>query len=189
MKRDKRPNRNPTSIVSSQGARTKVKSGSKSRYEGKRCSDASLFLLGGIEMGGRGASSGKKGRSNGGSGSSIEKLTARIERLQKREEKLEAQQRAIYRASWNPFKLRMEENAYQKWLKLGDQQRAFRKKRAELTEKRAELRRQAEEKNQSPKKKLNGYGEATSRDITSTTYDRAQRRLQRDVANFIGRNR
>lgn len=38
-----------------------------------------------------------------------------------------------------------------------------------------------------PKKFINGYGEATSREITSGTYERAQRRMQRDVENFLKR--
>jgi len=36
-------------------------------------------------------------------------------------------------------------------------------------------------------RKVNGYGEATTREITSSTYKRAQRRLEQDVANFMGR--
>ena len=34
--------------------------------------------------------------------------------------------------------------------------------------------------------KLNGYGEATNRNITSTTYERAIRRTQRDVEKWLG---
>lgn len=34
--------------------------------------------------------------------------------------------------------------------------------------------------------KVNGYGEATSRNITSTTYERAIRRTQRDVEKWLG---
>lgn len=33
---------------------------------------------------------------------------------------------------------------------------------------------------------VNSYGEATRRNITNQTYERAQRRLERDVARFLG---
>lgn len=36
---------------------------------------------------------------------------------------------------------------------------------------------------------VNGYGEATRREITSTTYERAQKRTDRDVAAFVGSRR
>jgi len=35
-------------------------------------------------------------------------------------------------------------------------------------------------------KKINGYGEATSREITSLTYKRLQKRLKKDVDSFVG---
>lgn len=43
--------------------------------------------------------------------------------------------------------------------------------------------------NQSSARKtfVNSYGEATHRNITNQTYERAQRRLERDVARFLGR--
>lgn len=34
---------------------------------------------------------------------------------------------------------------------------------------------------------VNSYGEATRRNITNQTYERAQKRLERDVARFLGR--
>lgn len=36
------------------------------------------------------------------------------------------------------------------------------------------------------KTKLNGYGEATSREITSTTYDNWLKRKTREVSRFVG---
>ena len=43
--------------------------------------------------------------------------------------------------------------------------------------------------NQSSARKtfVNSYGEATRRNITNQTYERAQKRLERDVARFLGR--
>lgn len=38
-----------------------------------------------------------------------------------------------------------------------------------------------------PRKKTNGHGEATSRDITSLSYERARRRLNEDVDRWFGR--
>lgn len=38
-------------------------------------------------------------------------------------------------------------------------------------------------------KKVNGYGEATDREITSSAYKRSQRILQRDVESWFGFNR
>ena len=35
-------------------------------------------------------------------------------------------------------------------------------------------------------KYINGYGEATSREITSSTYIRADRRLSKEIMSFIG---
>lgn len=40
---------------------------------------------------------------------------------------------------------------------------------------------------QSSRTFVNSYGEATSRYITSSSYDRAQRSTRRDVERFIGR--
>lgn len=37
------------------------------------------------------------------------------------------------------------------------------------------------------KKFVNSYGEATKRNITNQTYERAQRRLEKEVASFLGR--
>ena len=36
-----------------------------------------------------------------------------------------------------------------------------------------------------PATKVNGYGEATHREITSSTYERAQSRLKKDVESFL----
>ena len=54
--------------------------------------------------------------------------------------------------------------------------------------KRAEERKKArEEGRQQPQRTfVNGFGEATTRDITSQTYDRQQRRQQRDILRNMG---
>ena len=36
------------------------------------------------------------------------------------------------------------------------------------------------------KKHINGYGEATGREITSSTYIRAERRLSKEIMSFVG---
>jgi len=36
------------------------------------------------------------------------------------------------------------------------------------------------------KRHINGYGEATSREITSSTYIRADRRLSKEIMSFVG---
>ena len=38
-----------------------------------------------------------------------------------------------------------------------------------------------------PRRFVNSFGEASQRYVTSTTYERAQRRLEREVAAFLGR--
>lgn len=53
---------------------------------------------------------------------------------------------------------------------------------AELKE--LELKEVKEVKN-SPKTFVNSYGEATSREITSLTYARAEKRLQKQIMNFL----
>lgn len=68
-----------------------------------------------------------------------------------------------------------------------DAQRERNELRERLNRLRDEKARSRQPQRASQRRRVNGYGEATSREITSGTYERAQRRQRRDVDNFMGR--
>lgn len=60
-------------------------------------------------------------------------------------------------------------------------------KRTELRDRLRTLRRPGSGSSGASGTYVNGYGEATHREITSTTYENAQRRLNRNVNRWFGR--
>lgn len=77
---------------------------------------------------------------------------------------------------------------HDKWLSLFAQNREIRRKiNAELNKRDAvERQRESKVEKRNPETFVNGYGEATHREITSSTYKKAQTRLEREVRHFIG---
>lgn len=65
--------------------------------------------------------------------------------------------------------------------KLGELKTEWNKLKDEL----AKLKR--DEENKKEKTFVNSYGEATKREITSTTYNNYQKRLDKQILSFIGR--
>lgn len=61
----------------------------------------------------------------------------------------------------------------------------LKEKQNEAYDKEAATRRTEQAKNATPHKFVNGYGEATKRDITSLTYKRAQARLRKEVEKWL----
>ena len=52
---------------------------------------------------------------------------------------------------------------------------------------RIEARHKKEEQSKPPKTFVNGFGEATHRYIATTTYERAQKRIDKQIFSFLGR--
>lgn len=115
-------------------------------------------------MGGRGGNSSEVVKNI-----SVESLDSRIEKLQKQSMKV----------------LNSREHSYdptpQKYYDLTKQVRELQKKRSELLEKERQERLAARKEEPSHNKFVNSYGEATHREITSSSYRRAQRRLDREI--------
>lgn len=73
--------------------------------------------------------------------------------------------------------------------KYYEYRKQFTKERQEYNDKLNQIleeRNKANNNLQKELQKVNGYGEATNRNITSTTYERAIRRTQRDVEKWLG---
>ena len=73
----------------------------------------------------------------------------------------------------------------QRYYDIAKEVRGLMSERSELMNKKAEVSRKNQPK--TPRKFVNSYGEATTREITSATYKRAQRRLERDIERRMGR--
>ncbi len=134
-------------------------------------------------MGGRGASSQSSKASRGGVGSLTDrKLTGEIDRLGKVMEET-AQSHVAYLQGRGGSKAD------------SDRYRAAQSRRSQLVNE--QMRRQQAETarntaaraaNQKPVHTfVNGFGEATHRYITTDTYERAQRRLDKEIMGFLGR--
>lgn len=122
-------------------------------------------------MGGRGASS---------SGAS---LSRRINGLQKQFNSLGNRMENLVR-QFNPRG--GDSHIRDEYYRVQKKYNEVRRKINAAQDERAKIQRKREEKT-NKRTFVNSYGEATNRYITSTTYERAVRRRERDVLNFLGR--
>ena len=119
-------------------------------------------------MGGRGASSGSS-----------------IGTLQNRENKIREQMVKLYNdnGKFTRTELKSVNDAHKKWLQLKKKADSLRDKRQKIEE---EERKKKKTNVSTNKTFVNSYGEATTRNITSLTYDRQQKRRQRQVLKNMG---
>lgn len=115
-------------------------------------------------MGGRGASS----------GSSIKGLTQKESSLRQRMTKLYNENSGFARTD-----IKSVSEAKEEWYKL-------KKEADKIREKRESLQKPREQTRQTQKTFVNSYGEATSREITNTTYKRQQRALEKRIRRNLG---
>lgn len=138
-------------------------------------------------FGGRGANSGNttKGRVNEKTapGREITVLDGKIKANEAKIEKLSRQNESIYRTT------AVHDFENPKWGKFRANNKVIndlKRENSELSIQRGKIRSKAEPKQK--KTFVNSYGEATKREITSSSYQRAQRRLNKEIdSRFKGR--
>lgn len=123
-------------------------------------------------MGGRGASS---------SVGSIKTLQAQYDKLRERNIKL-YNETAGFAITGDMERLKKRNKAYKEWL---DNRNKLGKLKQQIDGERA--RKERYQKQDNSKTFVNSYGEATKREITSSTYRRQQKRLEKSVRRNLGR--
>ena len=124
-------------------------------------------------MGGRGASSSSVG--------SIKTLQAQYDKLRERNIKL-YNETAGFAITGDMERLKKRNKAYKEWL---DNRNKLGKLKQQIDGERAKKERYQKQDNS--KTFVNSYGEATKREITSSTYRRQQKRLEKSVRRNLGR--
>lgn len=134
-------------------------------------------------MGGRGASSQSSKASRGGVGSLTDKqLASEIDRLGKiMDETAQAHVAYLQERGGSKAESDRYRSAQKRYSQL--QNESMRRLLAEASRKAA-----ANAAKPKPARTfINGFGEATHKYITTTTYERAQRRLDKEIFGFLGR--
>ena len=133
-------------------------------------------------FGGRGASSSGGSRARGrGSGSS----KASISDLRKQEQDIRNQMTDIYNqnSGFARTDLKSVSDAREKWYSLQKQANSLRDKISKEESKMTK----SPTNNKSKKTFVNSYGEATKREITTSTYKRQQKRQSREIMRRLGK--
>lgn len=125
-------------------------------------------------MGGRGASSSSVGN--------IKTLQAQYDKLRERNIKL-YNETAGFAITGDMERLKKRNKAYKEWL---DNRNKLGKLKQQIDGERAKMVSEQEKKDNN-KTFVNSYGEATRREITSSTYRRQQKRLEKSVRRNLGR--
>ena len=112
----------------------------------------------------------------------IEKLKTKRTELDNQINKIGKENEKIFDEN-NGFREGTDSAGYKKWNENKQKIRELQKQKDDITDKIVKTK---SEENIS-KRKVNGYGEATSREITTGTYERAQKRTKKDVENFLKR--
>ena len=124
-------------------------------------------------MGGRGASSSSVGN--------IKTLQAQYDKIRERNIKL-YNETAGFAITGDMERLKKRNKAYKEWL---DNRNKLGKLKQQIDGERA--RKERYQKQDNSKTFVNSYGEATKREITSSTYRRQQKRLEKSVRRNLGR--
>ena len=123
-------------------------------------------------MGGRGASSGNIRKNN--IDKEMDKLTAKMIELDR-----------DYRGSFSHTNPEGDSKIRQQWLKAQAQFNKLREKKQIILDKETSARRR-KDKNNRQEAFVNSYGEATKREITTSTYKRAMKRQNKNVLRNMG---
>lgn len=120
----------------------------------------------------------------GGRGASSQKIS--ITSLQKKEDNIRNKMIKLYNQYDGFYRSDKDEvlKARQKWYNYKKQADQLREKRLDkiINSKKEEP---STISNTSTRPFINGYGEATTREITSATYKRAQKRLEREISRWL----
>ena len=121
----------------------------------------------------------KTGKSNS---DNEQALTERIKKLEQKIKTLQDESIQVLKSRENSF-----DPTPQRYYEIAREVRGLKDERLELDKKRAEIIRNKRSQ-QETKTCVNSFGEATKREITSASYERAQRRLDRQIwSRFKGR--
>lgn len=117
----------------------------------------------------------------------IDTAEARVKSLQSKETKLGSKM-AEYAEYASPSYTGKDKQAKSaKYYKYQREFNAVRRERNDLQNKISNAKREARENEAKAKKKfVNSFGEATKRNITNANYEKAQRKLAKDIMRFIG---
>lgn len=121
----------------------------------------------------------KTGKSNS---DNEQTLTERIKKLEQKIKTLQDESIQVLKSRENSF-----DPTPQRYYEIAREVRGLKDERLELDKKRAEIIR-SKRSQQETKTFVNSFGEATKREITSASYERAQRRLDKQIwSRFKGR--
>ena len=135
-------------------------------------------------MGGRGsASAGGAGGAGAGAGGGAEKSLDTRERELLKEQKELTEKMVKWYKDTDPDTGQMRPDARSKWYDGHKRQMEIKTELTEIGKQQGKLR--VAEENALRNKYAYGFGEATSREITSTTYERAQKRLTKSVERWF----
>ncbi len=124
-------------------------------------------------------------QTNSNSISEVDKITNQVKEMDKKQEELRNQAKKILsenysvRMGWDGHEAQQAE-----YYELLHKANELNHRAGELQAKRGEMK----AKTETPEKKtfVNGFGEATTRYVTTATYERQQKRLGKQIASFLG---
>lgn len=137
-------------------------------------------------MGGRGASSGASGGARS-LNKALDTAEAKVKSLQSKERKLGSKMAEYAEYALPSYTGKDKQAKSAKYYKYKNEFNAVRRERNDMQNKISQTKREAQENEAKAKKKfVNSFGEATKRNITNATYEKAQRKLAKDIMRFIG---
>jgi hypothetical protein len=112
---------------------------------------------------------------------------ARVKSLQSKERKLGSKMAEYAEYATPSYTGKDKQAKSAKYYKYKNEFNAVRRERNDLQNKISNAKREVRENEAKAKKKfVNSFGEATKRNITNATYEKAQRKLAKDIMRFIG---
>lgn len=137
-------------------------------------------------MGGRGASSVASGGARS-LNKALDTAESRVKSLQSKERKLGSKMAEYAEYATPAYTGKDKQAKSAKYYKYKNEFNEVRRERNDLQNKISQTKREARENEAKAKKKfVNSFGEATKRNITNATYEKAQRKLAKEIMRFIG---
>ena len=135
-----------------------------------------------IKMGGRGASGGARSVNK-----ALGTAEASVKSLQSKERKLGSKMAEYAEYATPAYTGKDKQAKSAKYYKYQREFNAVRRERNDLQNKISKAKQEARENEAKAKKKfVNSFGEATKRNITNATYEKAQKKLAKDIMRVIG---
>ena len=137
-------------------------------------------------MGGRGASSGASGGTRS-VNKALNAAEAKVKSLQSKERKLGSKMEEYAEYATPSYTGKDKQAKSAKYYKYQREFNAVRRERNDLQNKISKAKQEARENEAKAKKKfVNSFGEATKRNITNATYEKAQKKLSKQIMKYIG---